>query len=110
MYAHHMQGTCNVTIQMVACLYIRTYDIVHIPMGGHVYTLHVRICCHFSFLAVPAHFVMCDMLKGSVERIVRSSFLLRLIDRLRLLTLIVVHKDISYAVDTQVSVTNAYTI
>ena len=53
---------------------------------------------------------MCDMLKGSVERIVRSSFLLRLIERLRLLTLIVVHKDVSYAVDTQVSVTNAYTI
>lgn len=53
---------------------------------------------------------MCDMLKGSVERIVRSSFLLRLIDRLRLLALIVVHKDISYAVDTQVSVRSAYHI
>ena len=37
-----------------------------------------------------------------MERIVQSSFLLCLIDRLRLLPLIVVLKDVSYKVDTQV--------
>ena len=49
----HMQGTCNVMIQMIACLYIRTYDIVHIPMGGHVYTLHVSAAISLSLQFLP---------------------------------------------------------
>ena len=73
-------------------------------MCDHVLLQYIYLLCYVSFLPVPARSVMCDMLKGSVERIIRSSYLLRLINRLRLISLIVVHQDTSYTVDTQVRV------
>ena len=45
---------------------------------------------------------MCDMLNGSVERIVRSNWLLGLLDRLRVLRLVLKQRQRSYDVVTQV--------
>ena len=53
-------------------------------------------------LPVPTRLVMCDMLEGSVERIVRSNSLLRWMDKLHLLSFVVRHRQQSYAVVTQV--------
>ena len=52
--------------------------------------------------AVPTRLVMCDMLEGSVERIVRSNWLLGLLERLRVLPMILQRRQQSYTVVTQV--------
>ena len=48
---------------------------------------------------------MCDMLSGSVERIVSSSWLLLFLERVRILKWIVQRRQKSYHVHTQVSST-----
>ncbi len=50
----------------------------------------------------PARLVMCDMLVGSVERIVQSNVLLRLLQRVRIVGMVVQKRQLSYTVVTQV--------
>ena len=53
----------------------------------------------------PSSFVMCDMLSGSVERIVSSSWLLLFLERVGILKWIVQRRQKSYHVHTQVCIT-----
>ena len=55
--------------------------------------------------AVPARLVVCDMALGSVERIIRSSWLLGVLERLRVLALVVQRRQLSYNITTQVIIT-----
>ena len=55
-----------------------------------------------AWCTVPARLVVCDMMVGSVERIIGSSWLLGVLDRLRVLSLVVQRRQLSYNVTTQV--------
>ena len=46
---------------------------------------------------------MCDLLEGSVERIIQSNVLLRLLERLNVLSTVLHHREKSYTVVTQVA-------
>jgi len=59
-----------------------------------VYDSHVHV------ITAPARLVMCDMLIGSVERIIQSNLFLRLLKRVRVTELIVHKRQISYTVVT----------
>ena len=61
------------------------------------YTVIVLLVC-----IVPSSFIMCDMLNGSVERIVSSSRLLLFLERVRILNWIIQRRQKSYHVHTQV--------
>lgn len=61
-----------------------------------------------SLFTVPASLVVCDMVVGSVERIIKSSWLLRLLERLRVLSLVVHRRQLSYNVVTQVTNNNSH--
>ena len=61
------------------------------------------VLCVLSLCTVPASLVVCDMVVGSVERIIRSSWLLRLLERLRVRSLVVQRRQLSYNVVTQVT-------
>ena len=74
-----------------------------------MYSYHRRIHLHMhsvcicnSVNPVPANLIMCDMLLGSVEKIIQSNVVLRLLKRLHLVPLIVIHRDKSYQVQTEV--------
>ena len=56
-------------------------------------------------IIAPSSFIMCDMLSGSVERIVSSSWLLLFLERVRILKWIVRRRQKSYHIHTQVSPT-----
>lgn len=58
---------------------------------------------HYHYHSAPARLVMCDMLQGSIERIITSNWLLRLLDRLRISRLVIQRRQQSYLVTTQVS-------
>ncbi len=58
----------------------------------------------------PARLVMCDMLVGSVERIVQSNVLLRLLQRVRIVGMVVQKRQLSYTVVTQVQRVRLVTI
>ena len=58
---------------------------------------------HYHYHSAPARLVMCDMLQGSIERIITSNWLLRLLDRLQISRLVIQRRQQSYLVTTQVS-------
>ena len=64
-------------------------------MMSHMVVLFVWIA--------PSSFIMCDMLSGSVERIVSSSRLLLFLERVRILNWIIQRRQKSYNVHTQVA-------
>lgn len=57
---------------------------------------------------VPARLVMCDMLEGSVERIINSNRILQVLKRLHIISLIVSSQQQSYAVMTPEGVTEQF--
>ena len=59
----------------------------------------------YILCTVPSSFIMCDMLSGSVERIVSSSRLLSFLERVRILKWIIQRRQKSYHVHTQVAST-----
>ena len=63
-----------------------------------------------SVCTVPARLVVCDMVVGSVEHIIKSSWLLRLLERLRVLSLVVQRRQLSYNVVTQVTNNNSHVV
>ena len=64
------------------------------------------MCGSFTDMHIaPSSFIMCDMLNGSVERIVSSSWLLSFLERVRILKWIVQRRQKSYHVHTQVTPT-----
>ena len=66
----------------------------------------VCMCVCVCVSTAPAKLVMCDMLVGSVERIVESSRLLWLLDRTKLMRLVIRWRQPSYLVITQVRTSN----
>ena len=68
-----------------------------LPPSPFVYLLASTAWC-----TVPARLVVCDMMVGSVERIIGSSWLLGVLDQLRVLSLVVQRRQLSYNVTTQV--------
>lgn len=57
---------------------------------------------HFFNPLVPASFVMCDMLQGSVERVIASNIVFRVLERAKLRKYILILRQQSYTVVTQV--------
>ena len=64
--------------------------------------VYVCVCVCVCVCAAPANLVMCDMLVGSVDRIVGSNWLLWILDRMKLMRLIIRWRQPSYLVVTQV--------
>ena len=60
------------------------------------------VCFNVDFPSAPARLVICDMVQGSVEKIIRSFWLFGLLERLRVLQMIVKRRQISYNVMMQV--------
>ena len=54
------------------------------------------------FLPAPANLLMCDLLEGSLERVINSSQALQLLGRMGLVSYLVPHRQSSYTVVTQV--------
>ena len=73
---------------------------VYIYIYWYIHVFNVCVCVYMC--AVPARLVVCDMVVGSVERIINSSWLLRSLDWLRVLALVVQRRQLSYKVTTQV--------
>lgn len=72
----------------------------------YVPSLSLSVCVYLlvstAWYTVPARLVVCDMMVGSVERIIGSSWLLGVLDQLRVLSLVVQRRQLSYNVTTQV--------
>ena len=87
---------------------MRMYFDISLQGNIIIITLCIYLMCG-SFTDVhiiaPSSFIMCDMLSGSVERIVSSSWLLLFLERVRILKWIVQRRQKSYHIHTQVSPT-----
>lgn len=86
----HGEATCFITWngfhESNLCIYVRQQPLISILL-----------------YSAPARLVMCDMLQGSVERIISSNWLLQLLEKLRVSRLVIQKRQQSYLVTTQVN-------
>lgn len=91
----HGETTCFITWngfhESNLCIYVRQQPLISILL-----------------YSAPARLVMCDMLQGSVERIISSNWLLQLLEKLRVSRLAIQKRQQSYLVTTQVN--NIYSL
>ena len=80
--------------------------VVYLCVRPFSLSLSFSVCVYLlvstAWYTVPARLVVCDMMVGSVERIIGSSWLLGVLDQLRVLSLVVQRRQLSYNVTTQV--------
>ncbi|XP_064383534.1 uncharacterized protein LOC135332129 isoform X2 [Halichondria panicea] len=80
----------------------RCYEVVTAWVHPNYRGLNMGVQMYFNIVEqAPARLVMCDMLVGSVERIVQSNVLLRLLQRVRIVGMVVQKRQLSYTVVTQ---------
>ena len=80
----------------------RVYNVLYIAclLYDDLSLSHTHTHTHTQL--APARYIMCDMLQGSVERIIYSNPLLRALQRLKLVRYIVWKRQTSYSVQIQV--------
>jgi hypothetical protein len=93
----------------VYCPQSEYYEVVTTWVHPNFRQLGLGVTMYYDIIReVPANLVVCDMLRGSVNRIIMSSMIFGLLRFLRLESLIVVHQDTSYTVDTQLGNTEQF--
>ncbi|XP_065897600.1 uncharacterized protein [Dysidea avara] len=79
-----------------------TYEVVTAWVHPSFRGLNLAVKMYFDIsLQAPSSFVMCDMLNGSVERIIQSSRLLLFLQRIGVLNWVIQRRQKSYFVHTQ---------
>ena len=100
---HYMFGdACVVYLCMYLSLSLPPSLSLSFPTLPPFLPLLLCLLASAAWYTVPARLVICDMMVGSVERIIGSSWLLGVLDRLRVLSLVVQRRQLSYNVTTQV--------
>ena len=100
----HVGCTHKIHIQLYMIVNCETiYHVVHVvELPSILYSIHIiKYICIVSQIA-PSRLIVCDMLVGSVERMIDSNPLLRFLQWIGVLRHVIWRRQDSYSVEMQV--------